>query len=244
MHICMRMLIDNKDLELLLEKKRDVIGNKVTVDTIIAGISFLLSVFTATYQDLFGIPGIVIKTVFCFIGILYCIKIAKDIVEMYRNKYDHETLMRDIKDLNLIQHNHSLVAIRDTFEKSNRFLVYYDERWDCKLFLNYKTVEQNNEDAIVDRISADLGVDRRKLSCHYVTSRVQEKYSVSHKENRIYNHRLYEVSLSKYPEKTKTDDFVVNGIHYYWMSVEEMEQDDNIMQKNREVVDFVKEKII
>lgn len=36
----MRLLIDEKDLALLLEKKRDLIGNKVTVDTIIAGISF------------------------------------------------------------------------------------------------------------------------------------------------------------------------------------------------------------
>lgn len=36
----MRLLIDEKELALLLEKKRDLIGNKVTIDTIIAGISF------------------------------------------------------------------------------------------------------------------------------------------------------------------------------------------------------------
>ena len=42
----------------------------------------------------------------------------------------------------------------------------------------------------------------------------------------------------------KKDNFVVNGKHYYWMSVTEMEKDENIMGKNREVVDFVKEKII
>ncbi len=163
---------------------------------------------------------------------------------MYRDKYNREMLMNDIRELNLIQHNHSLIAIRDTFEKENRFLVYYDERWDCKLFLNYKTVDQNNEDVIIDRISADLDVDKRKVSCNYVTSRVQEKYSVSHQENRIYNHRLYEVTLSKYSEKMKKDSFVVNGKRYYWMSVTEMEKDENIMEKNREVVDFVKEKIV
>ena len=50
----MRLLIDEKELALLLEKKRDLIGNKVTIDTIIAGISFLLSVFTASYDDLLG----------------------------------------------------------------------------------------------------------------------------------------------------------------------------------------------
>lgn len=36
----MRLLIDEKDLALLLEKKRDLIGNKVTIDTIIAGVFF------------------------------------------------------------------------------------------------------------------------------------------------------------------------------------------------------------
>ena len=60
----MRLLIDKTDLELLLEKKREYIGNKVTIDTIIAGISFLLSVFTATYEDILGIPGIVLKICF------------------------------------------------------------------------------------------------------------------------------------------------------------------------------------
>ena len=38
--------------------------------------------------------------------------------------------------------------------------------------------------------------------------------------------------------------FVVNGKGYYWMSVTDMEKDENIMEKNREVVDFVKEKIV
>ena len=32
---------------------------------------------------------------------------------MYRDKYNHEMLMNDIRELNLIQHNHSLIAIRE-----------------------------------------------------------------------------------------------------------------------------------
>ena len=111
----MRLLIDEKDLALLLEKKRDLIGNKVTIDTIIAGVSFLLSVFTASYNDFLGIRGfgIVLKTIFCIIGIVYCLKIVKDVSEMLKNKYDHEVLFQDIEQLNMIQHNHSLVAVKD-----------------------------------------------------------------------------------------------------------------------------------
>lgn len=60
----MRLLVDDKDLQLLLEKKRDFIGNKVTFDVIIAGISFMLSVITADYGTMLGLPGIVWKTIF------------------------------------------------------------------------------------------------------------------------------------------------------------------------------------
>ena len=109
----MRLLIDKNELELLLEKKREFIGNKVTFDTVIAGISFLLSVLTASYDDVFGIQGIVLKTVFCTVGVVYVLKI----------------------------------------------------------------------------------------NLRYITSRVQEKYSVSHDEKRTYNHRLYELQISDWPAK-------------------------------------------
>ena len=36
--IIMRLLINKKDLALLLEQKRDYIGNRVAVDKVIAGI--------------------------------------------------------------------------------------------------------------------------------------------------------------------------------------------------------------
>ena len=87
---------------------------------------------------------------------------------MHKNKYDHNILLNDIQKLDKIQHKHSLVAIQfpDT-SAEKKYLVYYDERWDCKLFLNYKTV------------------DKSQMNCRYISSKVQEKYSESHQENRI-----------------------------------------------------------
>lgn len=240
----MRLLIDRKDLELLLEKDREYIGNNVGIDTMIAAISFLLSVFTANYSDLLGISGIVLKTVFCIIGVVYFIKTVWDIFNMIKNKYNHKVLFEKIEGLDMIQHNHSLIVIKDSFSGiKERYLLYYDEKWDCKLFLNYKTQDRNNEDVIVDNVSADLGVDKADIKRSYVTSRIQEKYSVSHNENRIYNHRLYEVRISEFPENEKNDDFIVNKRHYYWMTLSDMQHDENIIKKNMEVVDFVKETI-
>lgn len=62
---------------------------------------------------------------------------------MYKTKYDHNVLLNDIQKSDKIQHKHSLVAIQspDTFA-IKMYLVYYDERWDCKLFLNCKSVDR------------------------------------------------------------------------------------------------------
>lgn len=111
------------------------------------------------------------------------------------------------------------------------------------IVLNYKTKDRNNESALKQQVAADLGLDSANLLFDYIASRVQEKYSVSHGEMRIYNHRLYEIHCCDFPEKFKENNFVINGKHYYWMSIPEMEKDKNIQEKNLEVVDFVKEYI-
>lgn len=118
----MRLLIDTKDLELLVEKKRDYIGNQVTFDTWIAAVSFILSVLTAQYDQIGLLSGNQIKTIFILIGIIYLMKIGK---RSMMKKYDHENLIVDINNLNLIQHNHSLVIIKH----SEHYLLYDDERW-------------------------------------------------------------------------------------------------------------------
>lgn len=72
--------------------------------------------------------------------------------------------MKDITGLDMIQHNHSLVVIRSLFtENKQKFLVYYDEKWDCKLFLNYKTMDRDNENSILDRVAADLALNREEM---------------------------------------------------------------------------------
>lgn len=57
----MRLYIEKKDLEHLLENKSEYIGNNITRDTIFSAISFLLSALTASYDSFFMIPSIVIK---------------------------------------------------------------------------------------------------------------------------------------------------------------------------------------
>ena len=107
--------------------------------------------------------------------------------------------------------------------------------------MNYKTQARNNEAALLEKVSADLQIDKSQIHCRYITSRIQEKYSVSHKENRVYNHRLYEICIDNLSEISQKNDFLKNGKHFYWMTLGEMAKDDNIAKKNLDVIDFVKE---
>jgi hypothetical protein len=52
---------------------------------------------------------------------------------------------------------------------------------------------------------------------------------------------LYEIKIQVFPEDEQKENFVVNGRHYYWMSISDMERDPNIVKKNLDVIDFVKE---
>lgn len=171
-----------------------------------------------------------------------CAKIASRIYQMRKNEYTHETLYKGIKKLDEIQHNHSLVIIKNTFEKNaDKYLVYFDERWECKLFLNYKTQTYNDEQNIINNVSSDLRINPELIHCNYIASKIQEKYSHSHKENRIYNHRLYEVSIDQFDIDMKKSDFKKEEKHYYWMTMDQMQNDSEIQKKNLDVIDFVKE---
>ena len=48
-------------------------------------------------------------------------------------------------------------------------------------------------------------------------------------------------AIQVFPEDEQKENFVVNGRHYYWMSISDMERDPNIVKKNLDVIDFVKE---
>lgn len=99
----------------------------------------------------------------------------------------YEDLLSDINKLNEIAHNYSIVLIKDSFQRfPNRFLVYEDKRWECKLFLNYKE-NPNNKEFIKNHLSE------------------------------------------------------IDGKKYRWMTITELEMDEEVRKKNRDILEFVKE---
>ena len=234
-------MIDDVKLNLLLEQKKEFIGKNVVWDSLLSAISFLVSVFLASYENFLGIPGIVLKTIFVLLGVIFTAKSLKDIYDSKKNNYSYEDLLRDIDKLNEMAHGHSIVLVKDTFRKfSNRFLVYDDKRWECLLFLNYKQ-NPDNESFIRNRISSELKIEPQNIDLSYLGQRIHEKYSESAKKNKVYCHRFYMASIRNYPEEMRKDSFQCDGKEYRWMTLDELEQDDNVRKKNSDILNYVKE---
>lgn len=236
----MQLLIDEIKLSLLLEKKKQYIGRTVTIDNIISSISFLLSVIFASYRDLWGIPGIIFKYFFIGLGIIFNVKFIYDIYKSKKNNYTYEDLLNDINKLNEITHNHSIVIIKDTYRKHpNKILVYDDKRWQCKLFLNYKDNE-NNESFICEHISSELKINVDQIELRFVTKEIHQKYSVSAGMNKLYSHKFYLAIIKEFPKYMKSSSFEKEGRRYYWKSISELEDDKNTMNKNADIINYVK----
>lgn len=238
----MKLLIDSTSLKYLLEKKRDCIGHKLSegIENTFAGIGYLASMVIAEYKNVGFLSGKTVKIVLILIGIIYFIRGVVMIVKSVKEPYNQDKMYEDIEKLNEVTHPFSIVAIKDTFNQyPNRYLLYYDERWDCKFFPSYKTVD-NNEDNIKEKLSGQLKIDKEKIELEYKTFEMHNKFSVSHNENRVYAHRAYAAKMTAFSDVMKNDEFEIDGIRFYWLTINDMEKDERIMEVNSDVVGLIK----
>ena len=237
----MKILVDDMKLNLLLETKKNFIGKNVAWDSFLSALSFLISVLLASYSTFLGISGVALKTFFACLGLGFTAKSLADIYSSKKNNYSYTDLFSDINKLNEITHDHSIVVIKDTYNNfSNRMLVYDDARWQCKLFLNYKS-NPNNEDFIKKHLSQELKIEASGIELKYLGQRIHEKFSESAKKTKIYSHRFYSATIQSFPPLMLQDSFQCDGKRYYWMSMAELEQDENVKRKNSDILEYIKE---
>ena len=209
----MKLFIDKTELELLLEKNRDYIGNHHYdgIDKVFAGLTFTVPSIFADYSSFLIFDGNTVKTILLIIGTLYTLWGIVNMINNFTKGYSHKNLLNDIEKLNKITHPFSIIAIKDTFKDfSNRFLLYYDERWDCKFFFNYRTVD-NDKDNIIKRLSNELKIPIDSIHVDFKTESVYEKYSISDKKSKIYDHKIYYVEIDSYNDELKKDTFKIDG---------------------------------
>lgn len=125
----------------------------------------------------------------------------------------------------------SLAIIRNEFEqRPNKFLLRYDERWECWLLPYYKNAD---EEALRQRLLDDLNIDANVIISK--GEEVTKKYSPTDNKIKAYKHKFYYV-LAMLQRCHRADEFMLGNLRYKWFSIDEMQADETIMEKNGDVI--------
>ena len=225
----MQILIEKLKIKLLLEQKREYIGGVVA-----NSFSFLLAVVSLGYSlhckgNISGLVDWCLVAICVITGTMSIKMLCRD---MFRN-YTHQDLYDDIVKLDVITHPFSLVIIRNEFEKRpNKFLLRYNERWNCWLLPYYKTTSDDVEH-LRQCLSEDLDVDANVIVRK--ERKIYEKFSPTAGKGKVYDHTFYYAPV-KLQRCHKQDEFTIGGAQYKWFSIADMQADENIMKMNSDVI--------
>ena len=106
---------------------------------------------------------------------------------------------------------HSIIIIK----KDNKFLNYFDKRWNMYLFPNIKG---NDIEEIKNKYNTDKVI--------YLFDKVHDKYSVSHGENRTYHHYFYEVDAN------------IDGEYF---TLDELLNNEKVKENDSDIIGFIKD---
>lgn len=120
---------------------------------------------------------------------------------------------------------HAIIIIKN----KDKYLQYYDERWDSYLFPNMKLKEKFTDIDIIEYVENNL--NKKVIDCTFIKNIIHSKYSVSHKEVREYNHYFYLVNIDNY-------DF---DNTYKFFSIDELKNNKRIMEVNSDIVSYIEE---
>ncbi|MCI7130563.1 MAG: hypothetical protein MSA09_08450 [Lachnospiraceae bacterium] len=239
------VLLDEEQLRLLLKSNASKIGNTNGWEPFITAFIFFISSAFATYQPWWIFSAGIFKGLIVLIS---CILMIRGIYLAVKDrKYTYMDLYTEIKNQNQIKHPFSIVVVKNEFKQyPDRFLVYYDSRWKCRLFLNFRTQQDmtENEEKIKRALSNELQVDMSDIKIDYKNTYLHKKFSYSDQCEKWYEHTIYQAHISHMPETEQRDSFMINGRQYFWMSLPEMERDQIMMEKNSDIVSFVKQLVI
>ena len=90
-------------------------------------------------------------------------------------------------------------------------------------------------------LSELLHTSEQSIDCEMALRKTIEKYSVSDKVNKTYDHRFFKVTGEKLP---KDDDFEIAGIKFRWWNISDLEVEPKTVENNSEIVAAVKNEVL
>ncbi len=241
----LKFIIDEKRLRFLLDdKKRNFsISYSESVGVIIAGLSLFFSLFCSEYKTVGGVSGENIKTIIGLVSIIIIIYGGLIFYKTWNRKYTFGHLYNDIATLAESNNNaYSIIAVHNP--EQNKYLLYADEQWGCKLFLNYKIREADEQKEVKNLkalLARDLQVPKKAVRLNFQFTQESEKLSIGNNVNKLYEFHFYYACIYGISEQNVLQ---VGGRTYSWVSIPEMEADPDLMRKNADVVALVKNAIV
>ena len=106
---------------------------------------------------------------------------------------------------------HAIIIIKN---KENKYLQYYDERWQSYLFLNCKINGADDIDIIRKYVEDTLGL--KDIKCNYLGMKKHTKFSESAQIEKEYEHYFYKIETNE-----QLDNLPDN---YKWFSYDELKK--------------------
>lgn len=237
--------IDENELKLLLEKRKDNLGRWKYdgIGEIVSSISLFITLVLSDYEHITFIEPlhfkIIVEIISAIIGIYGIYTVIKSM-----EKYSVEQLYNEIADIDPdIYHSFDIVVIRN-WNDNGKYLVFKNIRWRCWLFPNYHCLNKEfleNEELkyVTHCIKRDLNV--LETDFKYIGSEISEKYSVGDRITKKYTFHYYE-TMDIVHKFDNVKRFYCNGKKYRWMTLQQMYNNKNIVKKNKDVLDYIRSK--
>ena len=243
-----KIVIDESELKLILEKYRDNITDKRNwFDNIGTAGSLFLTIVSSDFKDLFFIKAEYIQYTVWVITTYFLIKGCRTWWLNRKSSFDKDELFKEISKKSEIERvMFSIIIIKDEFtEYPNKFLVYEDKRWGCNLFLNFYMQDNNGEnekDNILKSVSNYLKIGKNNMVIDYLFMKESTKYSPTAHKNKSYDFHYYYLKIKNeaFADNMKQEAFEIDGRNYKWMSMDELMSDKATMERNADVLRVIK----
>lgn len=130
---------------------------------------------------------------------------------------------------------HAIAVVKN---EKGEYLQYFDEKWNCYLFLNCKFTEEEDSNIVKEKIANSLEIDTNKIQVSFVGKKQHRKFSESAKIEKEYIHYFYNVKIDT---KLNDKEFELKGLKYKWFSYSNLMKDERIKKVNSDIIQFVKE---
>ena len=130
---------------------------------------------------------------------------------------------------------HAIAVVKN---EKGEYLQYFDEKWNCYLFLNCKFTEEEDSNIVKEKVANSLEIDTNKIQVSFVGKKQHRKFSESAKIEKEYTHYFYNVKIDT---KLNDKEFELKGLKYKWFSYSNLMKDERIKKVNSDIIQFVKE---